>query len=84
MPEPNKRNKVCRCSIGRSAVCRGFRNIAKDSGGAMFWLREAKDSAAIYDSIRAPYLVKLGGGAVAVKVKGREKSFVSTLPWREP
>lgn len=61
-----------------------FRNVAKDTGGAMFWLREAKDPAAIYDSIRAPYLIHLGGGAVAIKVKGREKSFVSTLPWREP
>jgi len=61
-----------------------FRNIAKDSGGAMFWLRETKDPAGIYDSIRAPYLVTLGGGAVAIKAKGREKSFVSTLPWREP
>lgn len=61
-----------------------FRNVAKDTGGAIFWLREAKDPAGIYDSIRAPYLVTLGGGAVAIKAKGREKSFVSTLPWREP
>jgi hypothetical protein len=56
-----------------------FPGIAKQTGGAAFWLREVHAVDAIMQTIRSPYLVTLSA-AGPVKVKGREKTFVSTLP----
>lgn len=60
-----------------------FPELARQTGGAAFWLREVKSAAAIVAAVRGPYLLTLQGAAAAgtIKVKGREKTFVSSLPW---
>lgn len=57
-----------------------FPGMAKQTGGAAFWLREVRSVEAIVAAIRNPYVLTLQGGAGAIKVKGREKTFVSSLP----
>jgi hypothetical protein len=56
-----------------------FPGMAKQTGGAAFWMREVRAVEPMMDVIRSPYLVTLSG-AGALKVKGREKTFVSALP----
>lgn len=58
-----------------------FPGIAKQTGGAAFWLREVRSAEAIVAAIRNPYVLTLQGGAGPIKVKGREKTFVSSLPF---
>lgn len=57
-----------------------FPEMARDTGGAAFWLRETTDIPGIWDTIRRPYLLKLQGPGNGIKMKGREKTFVSSLP----
>ena len=58
-----------------------FPGVARQTGGAAFWLREVRSAAAIVAAIRNPYLLTLQGGVGQIKVKGREKTFVSSLPF---
>ena len=57
-----------------------FPGMAKQTGGAAFWLREVRSVEAILAAIRNPYVLTLQGGSGTIKVKGRDKSFVSSLP----
>ena len=57
-----------------------FPGMAKQTGGAAFWLREVRSAEAIVAAIRNPYVLTLQGGGGPIKVKGREKTFVSSLP----
>ncbi len=57
-----------------------FPGMAKQTGGAAFWLREVRSAEAIVTAIRNPYLLTLQGGVGPIKVNGREKTFVSSLP----
>lgn len=58
-----------------------FPGLARQTGGAAFWLREVRSAEAIVDAIRHPYLLTLQRGGGPVKLKGREKTFVSSLPF---
>ncbi len=62
-----------------------FAALAAQTGGAMFWLR-ALTAQEVWRGIQAPYLVTLAhpAGASTLKVKGREKTLVSALPWIDP
>jgi hypothetical protein len=57
-----------------------FPEIARATGGASFWLREAGNVTGIWETIRQPYLLKLHNAGGTIKTKGREKTFVSSLP----
>lgn len=57
-----------------------FPEIARETGGAAFWLRETASIPGIWDTIRRPYLLTLRSAVGAVKTKGREKTFISSLP----
>ena len=62
-----------------------FASLAAQTGGALFWLRPLTPEQ-IWRGIRSPYLVTLAhpAGASTLKVKGREKTLVSALPWIAP
>jgi hypothetical protein len=57
-----------------------FPEIARATGGASFWLREAGNVSGIWETIRQPYLLNLHRPGGIIKTKGREKTFVSSLP----
>lgn len=57
-----------------------FDGMARETGGAPFWLLGGVNVEGIWDTIRRPYQLTLKGAAGAIKAKGREKTFVSTLP----
>ncbi|HEU0121041.1 MAG TPA: hypothetical protein VFQ91_11000 [Bryobacteraceae bacterium] len=57
-----------------------FPGIAARTGGAAFWLRERRPAETILETIRSPYLLTLASPAAGLKIKGREKTFVSSLP----
>lgn len=62
-----------------------FDGLTQETGGAHFWTRESPVVAGIWDTIRRPYLLQVAPGAAgSIKVKGREKTFVSSLPFRTP
>ena len=60
-----------------------FAPLARDTGGALFWLRDHPDPAAVWTALRSPWLVTLAAPAPAesIKAKGKEKTFVSALPF---
>ncbi|MBI2686440.1 MAG: VWA domain-containing protein [Acidobacteria bacterium] len=60
-----------------------FPGLAKQTGGAAFWVKEVRSAVEIMRIIRSPYVVTLRGPAAAgaIKVNGREKVFVSALPY---
>ena len=57
-----------------------FPDIARETGGAPFWLREAGSVTGIWDTIRRPYLLTLHRAGGMIKTNSREKTFVSSLP----